>query len=374
MTLALASAPDEAPPRGDAPRKSLFTVQILRGFAAIAVAIYHTHLILAKPQYGAIDVFGAVTSRGWVGVNFFFVLSGFIILFAHTRDIGQPAAAGRYIWRRFSRVYPIYWIFTALYVIAALLNLGSPEFRWTAENLISSATLIRFDPRPLAPLAVAWTLFYEVGFYAIFLTLILNRRFGVAVIAAWAVGIFVSSLVFGRTSPGILHMWNVYFLLGMGVYALFRRLQARWALPILIGGFVMLAAMLAAGMVHPRIGPAGRDTVELLLLALCFAAILLGAILYERDRVFTPPALLLLLGDASFSIYLVHSPVLSVAAAVNHKLFPGLLPPELVFIVTAIVAVAAGVLAYLLIERPLLAVLNRFGPRRRVAVQPAMAQ
>ncbi|NBQ54213.1 MAG: acyltransferase, partial [Proteobacteria bacterium] len=63
------------------------------------------------------------------GVDFFFVLSGFIILHAHMDDIGRPARLGRYLWRRAVRVYPIYWICLTLSV-GALVVMGGALPLW----------------------------------------------------------------------------------------------------------------------------------------------------------------------------------------------------------------------------------------------------
>ncbi|WP_375285504.1 acyltransferase family protein [Sphingomonas sp.] len=335
-------------------RKTVYIVQVLRGIAAAAVAVYHTHLILAKPEYGGVAVFGSVAGYGWLGVNFFFVLSGFIILLAHFRDIGQPARAGPYAWRRFVRVYPIYWIFTLAYMAAATVGLGSPSFGWDFPNLLSTFTLIVFDPEPQPPLQVAWTLFFEIIFYIAFLALIVNRRFGLVVFAAWPVAILVNALVLGRTNFGPFNMWNIYFLFGMGAYLAYRHAAGRWMMPMLAVGGVLLVALFALGLVPTRMVEAQHDPVLLLYLAGVFALLLASATLFERDRALRFPAPLLLLGDASYSVYLIHSPVLSAFATLKQKLAADLLPAWATFAVALIACLTAGVLAHLLIEKPVL--------------------
>ena len=66
---------------------------------------------MSDPKYGALDMLARPKSLCWMGVNFFFVPSGFIIFFAHAKDVGRPARIGTYLWRRFARVYPTYWVF-----------------------------------------------------------------------------------------------------------------------------------------------------------------------------------------------------------------------------------------------------------------------
>lgn len=357
-----------------APGKTLLSIQVLRGFAAAAVAIYHTRIILLKPEYGGYDLFGTVASRGWLGVNFFFVLSGFIIVFAHARDIGRPALAPRYLWRRFVRVYPIYWIFTLVYVGAALAGMGYPDFGWDARNLIASATLLMVDPAPLPPLQVAWTLFYEVFFYLFFLALILNRRFGTILFAAWMALVLFCSLGLGMTEMGPFHMWNIHFALGMAAYWAFRRLEARWTWPLLIAGVAAVAVLLATGVASPHMVDAQHDPTGLMLVAIAFAVLLAGITLWERDRVWRPAKPLLLLGDASYAVYLVHSPVLSFIAHAHAKLPGPPLPPVPLFFVAAILSIVAGVMAHLVVEKPLLRLLRMRVGRSDPAPRPQPAE
>lgn len=357
------------------PRKTVYVVQVMRGLAAAAVAVYHAHLILAQPQYGGLHIFGSVAAYGWLGVNFFFVLSGFIILLAHSRDIGEPAKAGRYLWRRFVRVYPIYWIFTTGYVAAALMGIGYPDFRWTTVNMVSSYLLVPFDPAPLPPLQVAWTLFYEVTFYAFFLVLILHRRLGIVAFTLWTLAILVYALVLGGTAMGPLNIWNIYFVVGMGSLFVYRRASDRWAWPLLGAGMAALALLVSIGWVPDRIASAMETPGILLTLALVFAAILAGAAMVERVNNIRFPRLLLLIGDASFSIYLVHSPVLSVLAGLTKRFAPGQLPEALLFASMVIVSLVAGIFAHLVVERPLLLTISpwiarKFGPAKAIVDAP----
>jgi peptidoglycan/LPS O-acetylase OafA/YrhL len=361
----------ENPPAAP-PRRTVYLVQVMRGLAAAAVAIYHTHLILGQPQYGGQKVFETVATRGWAGVNFFFVLSGFIILLAHHRDIGAPSQVRRYAWRRFVRVYPIYWIFTTLYIVAALLGIGYPDFRWTGINLLSSYLLVPFEALPSPPLSVAWTLFYEVLFYALFVGLILNRKLGLALFALWTLAILFNSLVLGRTAMGPFSMWNIYFVIGMGAYLVYRHADGRWGWPLLLAGVLAIGAAASAGLVPSRISQGQEQPWTLLMLGFAFALLIAGASIIERERTLPVPKWLLLLGDASFTIYLTHSPALSLLAGLNQGFLPGVLPDWVAFIAAAILSLVAGVVAHLIIERPLLdAVHLRVGRLNRAGAERA---
>src|ERR1700690_1319738 len=92
----------------------LLSIQAARGVASLAVIFYHAGGGVALPQYVGFIPLGGFFNFGHAGVDFFFVLSGFIIYFVHHRDIGHPASLPRYTWRRLTRVLPIYWVVTAL--------------------------------------------------------------------------------------------------------------------------------------------------------------------------------------------------------------------------------------------------------------------
>lgn len=356
-----------------ATKTTILSVQVMRGLAAVAVAIYHTHLVLAQPEFGGVaalgsSVLGSVASRGWLGVNFFFVLSGFIIMFAHVDDVGKPDRLGNYLWKRFSRVYPVYWVFLTLFLVAAYKGIGHPNFSWSTPNILSAYALVELAEPLSLPLQVAWTLFYEVTFYAVFAVLVLNRTAGIVMLAGWMISILVCGLVFGY-EPGRLQMWSdmwgAYFLVGMCVYFLFRNLDGRWAMPILACGLLLLLVMgwkVASG----RVSITQKNPLALLMLAFPFALILLGGALGEQRYKWHPPKFLLNIGDATYSIYLVHSSVISIIALVIARLGAGMLPPLVLFAIMAAASVSAGVLAHMYVEKPVLRALRGLRSARRI--------
>ncbi|QAY77483.1 acyltransferase [Sphingosinicella sp. BN140058] len=356
------SAPQSAnPAEGQATRSTLFSLQAMRGIAAFAVAVYHTNLILKEPVYGGIHAFDTVASRGWTGVNFFFVLSGFIILYAHAKDIGMPARAGRYLWRRFSRVYPVYWLVLTGFIAASSMGLGHAEFTTAPLHLLSSYTLLRIVPAPDLPLQVAWTLVYEVTFYLAFLVVILNRRIGFTLIALWTTAVLINGLILGDSQTGWTHVWNLYFLIGALSFAAFQRIHGAKAGGLLFAaGFALLAILFGAGLVDPRLGFGQGKPLLLIALAVGFALILLGSVVFERARPLRVPATLVLLGEASYAIYLVHSPVISLLAGLNRRLLYGAIPAEILFFLILAASVLAGLVAHFILEKPLLRLMRGF--------------
>ena len=89
-------------------------IQACRAAAAIAVVMFHISVTFAAAKYFNEPIFAQLLRFGSAGVEFFFVLSGFIIYFIHHRDIGNPMALGRFFRRRIERIYPSYLDFMSM--------------------------------------------------------------------------------------------------------------------------------------------------------------------------------------------------------------------------------------------------------------------
>lgn len=203
------------------------SLQFGRAVAAIAVAAFHLSIMMGMDRYGASGAFREYTSSWNRGVDFFFVLSGFIILFAHHRDIGRPNAWLNYAQRRFVRLFPIYWLYSALFVCAfALIGANDATLPQSINDWATSITLIRFtDASP--PLSVAWTLFHELAFYAVFSILIFNKRSGVIALLLFvliSVATFHFPAEHSRNPLSVYtSAYNIHFVIGMGAFWLFQR-------------------------------------------------------------------------------------------------------------------------------------------------------
>jgi len=94
------------------------SLQVLRAIAALAVVCYHACLFVER-ETGQV-LFGGWYHLGELGVDFFFVLSGFIIAHVHGHELGLPNCAPRYLKRRFFRIYPLLFVLTSLRLLAEL--------------------------------------------------------------------------------------------------------------------------------------------------------------------------------------------------------------------------------------------------------------
>lgn len=345
------------------------SIQAGRGLAALAVAIYHTYLIYF--QKTGIAILPGINKFGYLGVPFFFVLSGFIIALAHRDDINRPDALKRYAYKRFVRVYPIYWLFSLIYVATALSGFGETEFSWAPIHIIENITLVHITPNFVnPPLKVGWTLFYEIRFYVIFGLAIFSRRLAIVAILSWIIGMifFIPDNTFTNE---FFSLWNFAFVFGiLGSYAS-RHLDSKWWGILTIAGVSILILSLYA--VDPLILKDKRS-LYILPVSLGFMLIMLGLSLLEGARPVRIGRFPLLLGDASYSIYLVHSATISLIVALHGKLpIVRDISVAAMFVPTLLAAVASGIIAHLFIERPLLSQLQKRSPRQPEAV-PAFGQ
>lgn len=330
------------------------SLQVFRGLAALAVVVHHASV--------STDAFVAQVPAAWLrafdlgafGVDFFFVLSGFIIMHAHMHEAAQPERIPAYLFKRLTRIFPAYWpvglAVLGLYVAMPSLSAsGGREF----SNL-SSVLLLPADSPPA--LSVAWTLVHELMFYAVFLLWFASRRAFWGGLLLWLVAMAVAFAVGGaggwlRYPLGLL---NVEFMLGVLAALVYRRGALAKHAGTLIAGGGLLAGSVLVLLCGGRVPSEAR-----LLLALGLGVLMLGFAIWERQQALAWPALLLAVGNASYSIYLVHNPLLSLTQRVLGRLemhwSTGLL-------LGVLMAVALGYLYFLLVERPALTWLRRRQP------------
>jgi exopolysaccharide production protein ExoZ len=349
-------------------RTEVQSIQVLRGVAAVSVAFYHTHLILM--QYGEVDLLGWIALHGKAGVNIFFTLSGFIILKAHWKQIGQPSEIPNYFYRRLVRLYPLYWLLTLAFVAASLIGLGRPDFSWSPLNMLSSLALYEFGVDASPPLKVAWTLFYEVKFYLAFILLMVSPVLGIAAFAIWSIAVLYSTVTTGAVDAGWLSPWMLYFIVGMLVYVASERLP-RWAAWPSASLTLLLVAIYA---VRPDlyITSGGGNILPSLLWLLPTCAFGLLAVVLAEPAGVKRRGLWSVLGDASYSIYLVHSAVISVFAIIGLKFglydFGGAYP---LFAAAFVASIVGGYVVHLTLEKPMLYALRRRSVRATASLHPA---
>lgn len=363
------SATDASPGGPSVRAPKLRGVEAARGVAAVLVVLRHATDLLAAHHEPRTYPLRGLFLFGNAGVDFFFVLSGFIIYHIHRQDIGQPARAAGYAWKRLVRIYPTYWVVMAGF---GLILLYSPEKNpavTSTANVIASVFLL---PRLQDPvLGVAWTLRHEMLFYLLFGIMVLSRPVGRWVLGAWAGLIGWNIVVFSVTGSPFFHglagdllfrVFNAEFFFGIAVA---RRLHggrpvrhARVILAVGALGFLGNGLLFSFGPHLPAEWPPRQ-----LVFALAAAMMLLGLVGAERAGTLRVPRFLFVLGTASYSIYLTHLiSVMILQKALLLRPFAAL-GLNAGFLVVVVLSVCGGLVFSRLVEVPLLAWLRRRPPR-----------
>lgn len=284
----------------------LVSIQALRAFAAWLVVFHHFMQVFF--DFKADTLVGHLLStRGQVGVDIFFVISGFVIYLA---SAGKPIASKRFILDRLIRIVPAYWIFTLL--TASIIYFDARVMPVYAVDPITLLKSLLFIPAqnpggfgfyPVLP--VGWTLNFEMMFYILFaLALCTGRRHRawvtallVLTLSGWlAHQSFVSSFY---TNPVIYE-----FLLGIGLAVIYRR---GW-LPALSGRMLLAPALIAASATATILWFDDQHPYRWLTWGVPGAALV--AAMISMERLFNGNQVLRNLGDWSYSVYLVHIIVL----------------------------------------------------------------
>ncbi len=348
-----------------APGGKLNGVEAGRGLAALLVACVHCTLMLGGPAYaGRLPLFG-LFRFGHAGVDFFFILSGFIIYYIHQGEIGQRQFLPSYLYKRFVRIYPTYWIILVFFSLILLYSPTKDPLDDDLKNMISSYLLLPSLRGPV--LTPAWTLRHELLFYGVFALLFFNRYLGRVALALWAAGIALNvgwiwisgdALFGGIAGEVVFRIFNMEFFFGIAVARLVH--DRRWWRPgtLLVVG---MALFLADGLFESY-GPALpiEYPPRHLIYALGAAMTLYGLVGAETAGTLHVPAPLIRLGAASYSLYLIHVIVLLIyqQLLLRVKRFVPL-QPEIVFFVALGLCLVVSVAFSERIEQPLLRRLRR---------------
>jgi exopolysaccharide production protein ExoZ len=342
----------------------LYYIQLFRAAAAMLVVLFHSAANLRKEKYFgdvALPLERLFYFGGDAGVCFFFVLSGFIMDQVHARDFSKPEKFPMFWRKRILRIYPTYLLVFLLVYLFALLT---PSLRESMPTdifvLTQSLALLPQDPLKVggtgAPvLIVAWSLQYELFFYALFsLALLRSWLLPLAftvLTALMGVGAWCGAFQF----PFTFLTSHLLLLFGMGIVAS-RLVQSgikiknlRLFLPILIGATALLA--LAANCL--------REFNIKVLFDLAYGVV--GALLVfvltrleTKQEVSTIVKRASILGDASYALYLIHFPLIALLSKVCITAMPrNLVGVLLSFGLLVIGSTFVALIFHVLIERPM---------------------
>ncbi len=309
-------------------------LQILRAFAAINVCILH--LISTAANYSFTPNYLSIL-KGWGnnGVDIFFVLSGFIILHS---QLQKKRSFRDFFKFRIIRIVPIYWFITMILVLCYLIipekalnsDLPSTEYIFQSLFFLSSLNSDFFVPF----VGVGWTLELEMLFYLIFGLSLIFGQWNKSYLFIFLCLVIISII----TSNFIL----VEFLFGMLIALAFNnvKLQHKYGLIIASIGFLLL--LCSINQINDI------NLTRIVFWGLPSSLIVFGLVYAKQFN----NALLKYLGDASYSIYLIHPFIISafyklitlLSITTNH---------DLLAIIALFLSVSCGAFMYSYIEKPM---------------------
>jgi exopolysaccharide production protein ExoZ len=332
-------------------------IQVLRAVAALAVTIIHCQADLIRFGGWKAEPTPVLQTLGGAGVELFFVISGFIMVYASERLFGRADGPWIFFTHRVIRIVPLYWFVTTIY-LALILLVPAFEKGYPAAFIAASYLFIPMA-RPdgvMEPLVgQGWTLNYEMLFYVIFaMTVFASRRAAVAIASLVLVGAIVVGQIYAPLPP-LLHTWTqpilFHFVIGMAIglaYCEGARLPAFPSWVLMIAGAVL--ALRLPGL--PDFG-----------WGIPFALLVAGAT-FGR---FSPRGpvwhWLSVIGSASYALYLFHA--ITSRAVVFTLLWLGLdvsRAPLLYHAMAVVAATVAAVAIYYVFERPVTRALRRLAP------------
>lgn len=310
-------------------------LQAGRFIAAMAVVFHHAVISVTAFVGSPPDFVQAALNYGYLGVDFFFVLSGFIIHYTMQKF---PRPAGRFAYDRITRIMlpylPVGLALAVAYTLLPSLSDSGRGWGW-----VSTVFLFPTDLPPA--LSVAWTLQHELAFYLIYAALFFTRglRLGLLVWVSW---ITVAQFLRDPSTPLLrllLEPINIEFVAGIaaaGVFLSGRSISG-------LGSSLLSAAMLLAFVWT------GADRSESWLVGFAIAAVLPWLCAQEATGRFAIPRWLVWGGAASYAIYLLHNPLLSLTSRAMGAAAIGWGPA---LVASAVLSAAAGWAYHVAWEKP----------------------
>lgn len=318
------------------------SIQIMRGLAAAIVVAHHIPHYLNGRLATALPSF----EFGAIGVDVFFIISGFVMYSATTRPPYNPAG---FFVRRLARIIPLYWLLTSALALATWVAPSAfSSFTVSAESWVKSLLFIPvYDARGyIRPvLGQGWTLHFEMLFYTTVALVMVFARSRPTEIAALVLGgaclaVNLAGLPLLGSAWQLLAPLALEFSAGVLLAFIFHRHPPRIGSPavsLLVAAVLWCLGIGLGTLGHSTdLGFARVGTWGIAAFAFVFGALLLERFVNEQAL---SARGLTLLGEASYSLYLVHGMTFSV----SWKLLPPVIKAQPLLAAAGLLAVAIAV-------------------------------
>lgn len=402
---------DEAEDRSSAGR-----IPELDGLRAIAIL-----LVIGCHFQGFASLLWTLPAFGWVGVDIFFVLSGFLITSILVELRGTASPIRVFYTRRILRIFPIYYI---MIVIVSLISLACGEhiihFGWYVSRVLYLQSLrnapdlfhqvylrlsgklpeVALLHRTILPagnrgadfgpwansLSAAWSLSIEEYFYIIWAPVVIflksPRKVAIVAVLIFLMSVTVQYLGFTDRRDYFEFFCRIDTIMAGSILALFLKMRSKLSLPIsrrvdvvaMVTGLVFALAFISVLLfIRPFLGREVRDSAMFMVAGMpslsIVLALILGWIVLRSGNSYIPLQLLRwrparYLGTISYSLYLFHIPVyylfLHLAAALR---LSGPVVVMVVSVLSLLTAILLSAISWKYFETPILSLKDRWAPR-----------
>ena len=353
----------------------LINIQFLRFVAAMLVVFFHASAHLQAAGHGLGLAFGFGKSAGFAGVDIFFVISGFIMVWTTQSDAGAANALA-FMKRRVARIYSGYWPF---YLLAlGLFSVIGGHYLANAD-LLRSALLWPTELQFLL-IPVSWTLIFEMVFYLFFALLIAlggRKKPALLVLAMLVVGAWSLYSHFARQAydPGRLEAMSVYeqylafpylleFLAGALTAVWLKKSPTGFGWSLLLAGSLLF---LAGGWInetqfHGRLIQGYFIIWRVSIFGTASVLILAGLVRLENAGWKSPRRFSLWAGGASYALYLSHTLILAATQRMGLNGFLSQFPAwaaQSAFLLLCALMLFFSMAHYRWLERPLHSLFRR---------------
>jgi peptidoglycan/LPS O-acetylase OafA/YrhL len=385
--------------------KRLYSLDTLRGFAALSIVIWHWQHFFAisgtwqpgwqktsQPFYLFLK---PLYDEGWAAVDLFFALSGFIFFWLYGEAIREGRmGAGRFAWLRFSRLYPLHLV--TLLAVAAMQyffeRATGNYFIFDVNDAQHFLTSLLFAQQWLPPTldqsfnGPSWSVSIEVLLYGVFFVFCRSGLRGpwmALLIAVLAIPLLVWNEFIARGLMGFFLGGATYHVSRLFVAHASARRIAQWSAAIALGlwavvwieaylGPLHAACYWLSGHISPELGRLyigySRNLFLLLFVFIVAPATLLALALHEQvlggawHR-------LAFVGDISYSTYMLHFPMQLALAliAVRFALTPATFQNPVALILFYVALIGLGGLSFHYFERPMQNFLRGVLPKKSLA-------
>jgi exopolysaccharide production protein ExoZ len=345
--------------------ETIASIQVLRAVAVLVVTICHAEYEISRiGSLPSVMPSAALENLAGFGVQLFFVISGFVMVYATEPLFGTRRGPLIFFERRLVRIVPLYWIVTTFYLALTLLvgdfGKGYPSSFVIASYLFIPAARPDGVIEPLV--GQGWSLNYEMLFYLVFALTVFNaRRVSVSIVTV----VLIAAIMVGQRAhplPLVVSVWTAPLLLHF-VFGMWIGLAYREGLSLTrIQGFVLIIAGCILLFIENYWTP--QSSIFGLICWTIPALIVAGSSLPRlalSAPLWTP---LMVVGGASYALYLFHAvPIRGLLYLARWNGFDIGRAPGAYLCTTVLISIALAVAIYYGLERPLLRFLRWRSPK-----------